>query len=201
MIKAQNIFEWLDLVRDRRSMYARSLPDLESIIHGYYTALGVHRTCESVPNMTQGHFGVWLREQTGWSLSAGWAYAIVQNTDSDVDGVFQKFFGFVDQYRTLQPMVTATVTLKPEHQPTGKRRKIGHDGLMDRPEEILAINYSPTSLNHLRHRYDEYYVDDPMLMLGDGSHETSLDDLMGWVADEFVVDRQQWTITAARNTA
>ncbi len=201
MIEAQNIFDWLDMVRDRRSMYAHSLTELENMIHGYYTALGVHRISESVPAMTQGHFGVWLREKTGWPLSSGWACAIAQNTEADVEAVFRTFFEFVDQFRTLKPMVTATVTLKPEHQPTGKRRKYGHDGLMDRPEEILAINYSPTSLNHLRHRYDKHYVDDWMLMLGNGSHETSLDDLMTWVADEFGVDRQQWTINAAPNTA
>ncbi len=194
MIEAKNIFDWLDNVRERRSMYARTLADLENMVHGYYSALGVHRICESVPQMTQGHFGVWLREETGWSLSTGWAHAIERNTASDADGVFQRFFSFVDRYRILQPTVMATVTLKREHRPTGKRRKYGCDQLMDRPDEILAINYSPTSLNHLRHRYGNRHDDDPMLMLGDGSHQTSLHDLMEWVADEFGVDRQQWTI-------
>jgi len=201
MIEAQNIFDWLDMVRARRSMFAHSLAELENMIHGYYTALGVHRIGESVPQLTQGHFGVWLREKTGWSLSAGWAHAIVQNTQPDVEAEFQRFFEFVDQFRTLKLTVTATVTLTTEQQPTGKRRKHGHNGLMERPDEILAINYSPTSLNHLRHRYDKHYVDDSMLMLGDGSHETSLDHLMAWVADEFGVDRQQWTITTASSTA
>lgn len=194
MVETQNIFEWLENVRDRRSMYARSLADLENIIYGYYTALSVHRVCETVPRMTQGHFGVWLREKTGWSLSAGWAHAIEKNTNFNTEAAFQKFFAFVDEYRTLQPTVTAAIELKPEHQPTGKRSKYGHNGLMDRPDEILAINYSPTSLNHLRHRYNDFYVDDWMLMLGNGSHKTSLSDLMEWVADEFDVNQTEWTI-------
>ena len=201
MNQPDNVFEWLDLVRERRSMYAQSLAELESMIHGYYSALDVHQITESVPSMKQGQFGVWLRVETGWSLSAGWAYVIEQNKETDVDGIFQQFFSFVDRYRVIQPTVIATVTLRPEHQPTGKRRKYGHDGLMDRPDEILAINYSPTSLNHLRHRYGNRYVDDWILMLGDGSHQTTVDDLVAWVADEFGVDRIQWNIITTPHTA
>jgi len=169
------------------------------MIHGYNTALHVHQLSELVPAMTEGHFGVWLRHETHWPCSSGWADSIERNSDLDVDGVFQRFFSFVDRYRGIQPTVIATVTLGPEHQPTGKRCTIGLDTLMDRPDEILAINYSPTSLNHLRHRYGNRYVDDWILMLGNGSHETGLDDLIAWVADEFGVDRHQWTIRTEPN--
>lgn len=200
MTDDQNIFDWLDTIRERRSMHARTLSDLEQMIHGYYAALGVHGICESVPRMTQGHFGVWLREERRWSLSLGWANAIQQNIGSDPDALFQTFFSFVDQYRELQPTISAKVRLNDDHQPTGRRRKYGHDGLMDRPDEILAINYSPTSLNHLRFRYGNNQVDDWILMLGDGSHQTSLDDLFAWVRDEFGVDRQHWTIIAENNS-
>ena len=175
-------------------MYALSLASLESMIHGYYTALDVHQVSELGPRITQGHFGAWLRNETHWSLNLGWADAIERNSDSDIDGAFQRFFAFVDRYRALQPTVIATVTLSPEHQPTGKRFKCGIDTLMDRPDEILAVNYSPTTLNYLRHRYGNRYIDDGILMLGNGSYDTNLDDLIAWVADEFGVDRRQWTI-------
>jgi hypothetical protein len=195
MIEAQNVFHWLDSVRVRRSMYVQSIAELETMVHGYYAALGTHEISENGPQLTQGHFGVWLRETTGWSLSAGWAYAIEHNAESDVD-VFDFFFSLVDQYRVLTPTVTARVTLQPQHQPTGKRCKYGHDKLMDLPEEILVVNYVPTSLNHLRHRYGDRYVDDWFLMLGNGSHETSLSDLVNWVSDDFGVNQSEWNVTA-----
>jgi hypothetical protein len=195
MTDAQNVLHWLDSVRVRRSMYIRTISELETMVQGYYAALDTHHISESGPQLTQGHFGVWLRETTGWSLSAGWAYAIEHNTQSHVD-VFDHFFSLVDQYRLLTPMITAKVTLKPHHKPTGKRRKYGHDKLMDRPDEILAVNYAPTSLNHLRHRYGDRSVDDWFLMLGNGSHETSLSDLVYWVSEEFGVDQSEWNFIA-----
>ena len=199
MLEAQNIFHWLDSVRVRRSMYVRSIAELETMIDGYYTALGMHQIVEYGPQLTQGHFGVWLRETTGWSLSAGWAYAIEKNTASETD-VFDIFFSLVDQYRVLKPAITARVTLQPHHQPTGKRRKSGHDTLMDRPDQILAVNFIPTSLNHLRYRYGDRFVDDSFLMLGDGSHATSLSDLVDWVSDEFGVEESEWIVSVESTT-
>ena len=113
MTQDRNIFEWLDAVREKRAMYAQSLWDLENVIHGYYTALGIHRIGESVPQMTPGHFGVWLHEKTAWSLNRGWARAIAENTEPDVEAVFQRFFESVDQFRTLKPIVTAELASVP----------------------------------------------------------------------------------------
>ena len=176
-------------------MYARNITELQSLVHGYYSALSTHHIIEDVPAMTQGHFGVWLRDTTGWSMSAGWGRAFDREADTDIN-IFAYFFSFVDEYRTLAPTITARVTLLPKHQPTGKRCKYGIDGLMERPDEILVVNYWPTSLNHLRHRYDNRYVDDWFLMLGDGSYHTTQSDLFDWVSDEFGIDRAEWEITA-----
>ena len=65
---------------------------------------------------------------------------------------------------------------------------------MDWPDEILVVNYTPTSLNHLWHRYGSRIVDDWFLMLGNGSHETSLSDLVDWVSDEFGVIQSEWNV-------
>ena len=197
MTDTQNIFHWLDSVRLRRSMYVRNITELEVMVHGYYAALDLHNLLECGPQMTQGHFGVWLREVTDWSLSAGWAYAIKKNTKSS--DVFDRFFSFVDQYRELKPTVTARVTLKPQHQPTGKRRVIGHSGRMERPDEILAVNYAPTSLNHLRYRYIDRYLDDRFLGLGNGSYNTEQSDLFDWASDEFGIAHTEWEIIPDHN--
>ena len=111
------------------------------MVHGYYIDLDAYNILEDVPNMGQGHFSVWLAEETGWSMSLGWGNAFDRNTDLEKD-LFKHFFSFVDQYRILIPIITASVTLHPKHRPTGKRRKYGMNGLMEQPDEILAINYS-----------------------------------------------------------
>ncbi|MCA9172817.1 MAG: hypothetical protein KDB23_34400, partial [Planctomycetales bacterium] len=46
MIEAQNIFQWLDLVRARRSMFVHSLAELECMICGYYSALDMYHISE-----------------------------------------------------------------------------------------------------------------------------------------------------------
>ena len=174
-------------------MYARTISELESQVHGYYTALGVHNISEGVPDMTH-HFNTWLQSTTDWKgLNCGWGYAFDHNTPPD-QNEFDLFFSFVDRFRQLRPTVTASVTLLPKHQPTGKRCVIGLDGRMDRPDQISAVCYVPTSLHHLRHQYGDSYVDDSFLMLGDGSHETTQDDLFDWVSDEFGVSPTEWKI-------
>ena len=200
MAKIENIFDWLDLARSRRTMFAQSLPELQSMISGYYTAMRVHQIDESLPKLTQGHFGVWLREKTGWSLSMGWARAIENEIGPVVDDQFMQFFSFLDEYRSIVPVSITRVELNANNNPTGKRVKRGHDGLMDKPDEIHVINYRPTSFNHLRHWYDDHFIDDWLLMLGDGSHETTIDDLVKWVADEFEVAREQWIIEPSNAT-
>jgi hypothetical protein len=175
-------------------MYVRNIFELEAMIHGYYTALDLHNIFESGPRLTQGHFGVWLREVTGWSQSSGWAYAIEENSSASNSDVYVQFFSFIDQYRELIPTVTARVTLQPQHQPTGKRCTIGHSGRMARPDEILAINYATTSLNHLRYRYIDRYIDDWFLILGNGSHKTKQSDLFDWASDEFGIAHTDWEI-------
>ncbi len=195
MTATTNVFDWLDQVRERRSMYAHSLAELESMVRGYYTALETHDVVELGPQLTQGHFGVWLRVRTGWATECGFAHAIVQHSGPDVDRHFETFFSLVDEYRAIEPTVIARVTLDRRHQPTGKRVTIGFDGRVPRPDEVLVVQYSPTSLHHLRHRYGNRTVDDSMLYLSDGSHETSLSDAMEWVADEFGVHQRDWSRT------
>lgn len=190
------IFDFLDVVRQRPEMYAGSIKELESQVHGYYAALDLHHIQENVPSMTD-KFSIWLRETTGWSTCSGWGYAFDRRTAVDQD-VFQHFFTYVNRYRELKPTVTARVTLRPEHQPTGKRCKIGMDGRMERPDEILAVNYAPTSLNHLRYRYGDHCVDGWFLYV-DGSHQTQQADLLAWVADEFNVDPSDWELIAGEH--
>jgi hypothetical protein len=193
MNPSSNVFDWLDSVREHPSMHARSVTELESQVHGYYTALQIHEIRESVPDMTN-KFNVWAQLNTGWSgFNCGWGYAFDHNTPKG-DDPFQHFFSYVDTYRTLKPIVIARVSLSPNHQPTGKRCVFGFDGRMDRPDEISAINYSPTSLNHLRHQTGSRLVDGWFLMHGDGSYDTSQSDLFDWVSDEFGVPYSAWQI-------
>ena len=193
MIDTSNVFGWLDSVRERPLMYAANITDLCTLVYGYYAALYTHNIIEPVPQMTD-KFNVWAQVKTGWSgFNCGWGYAFDNNTPPDSEP-FPHFFEYVDQYRALTPDITARVTLRPEHHPTGRRCVIGHNGRMERPDEILVVNYAPTSLNHLRHRYEDRYVDDWFLMLGDGSHDTAQSDLFDWVSDEFGIGHSEWEL-------
>jgi hypothetical protein len=194
MKDAPNIFCWLDEVRKRPLMSACTIADLEWQVCGYYTALGIHNIQEGVPDMCD-KFRTWLGVTTGWSVCSGWGYAFDKRTPPDQD-VFKHFFTYVDRYWKLKPTIAARVTLRPEHQPTGKRCVIGHSGRMERPDEILVVNYAPTSLNHLRLRYADRYVDRHFLMLDDGSYDTQQADLFDWVSDEFKIDPSAWEIVA-----
>ncbi len=189
----KNIFDWLAGVRERPGMYGQTISELNNMVYGYYAALSLHGITECGPRMDN-HFLIWLSERTRWpQTNCGWGCAFDMNMPEDRDR-FEFFFEFVDNYRLLKPTVMATMMLAPHHSPTGKRCKIGFDGLMDRPDEIIAVNYAPTQLNHLRYRYGKRYVDEWFLMLGNGSHETSLDDLIEWVADEFNAAQSEWDI-------
>jgi hypothetical protein len=195
MISERNIFDWLDVMRERPSMYVRSMIELQAMIHGYYNALQHHGITEKGPQLSQRHFGTWLREETRWSVCSGWGYAFEQNKVAGQD-VYESFFSFIDQYRRLVPMITASVTLSPKHQPTGKRCVIGFDKRMDRPDKVDVINYYPTSLNHFRFHYANRYVDEGFLFLQTGKQKTEHKDLFEWMYDEFDVERSEWTIFA-----
>src|SRR5438094_210529 len=100
-------------------------------------ALGVHHVEEGVPGMT-GHFSAWLQLRKRWSLSCGWARAIVDHTRKGAKPL-DVFFSLVDDYRKLRPMVLCHVVLGPQHAPTGKRCLIGLDRLLPPPLRIEVV--------------------------------------------------------------
>ncbi len=109
-------------------MSVQSLEDLQSQVWGYLVCLGNHEIEERVPSMGR-HFLCYVRDKTDWGLSRGWAHAIGEH----VDGLSQQletFFSFVDSYRKLIPTIVARAVLTEDHQPTGKRRRCGFDGLI-----------------------------------------------------------------------
>src|SRR5262249_11587693 len=105
-----NLFTWLDHVCKHPAMFIRdgSLRESENMIWGYMTALQVHRIDEGLPNMR--HFGVWLKQKTGWSMTCGWADAIRSHC-SPPSTPLDMFFGFVNEYAPLRPLVVSSVRL------------------------------------------------------------------------------------------
>lgn len=190
-----DVFEWLDRVRKRPGMYVdeKSKPVrlLEGLVHGYYTALWVHGIVEPVPAMNH-HFSTWLRRRTGWSMSCGWGVAIEEHTP--VGEALSTFFAFVDAYRRLVPTVLSSVTLNERHTPTGRRSKIGLDGLIDRPDVVEVVQYQPEPILFLRFHYGNIVRVQDTLYRSDGSDETTLADAQEWVADELQVARHEWKI-------
>jgi transcriptional regulator with XRE-family HTH domain len=143
----RHAFDWLDEVRHRPAIFLRdgSLRELETLVLGYLTAQDVHGIDEGVPSLGR-HFGTWLRLKTGWSLAAGWAYAIETNSAEPLE----RFFAFMDSYRSLKPVPLVRATLEPRHLPTGRRVIVGHDRLMPPPAHIDVVEYEPESLFFLR---------------------------------------------------
>lgn len=186
----ENIFDYLDRVRERPTMCVQSLDDLQSQIWGYVTALQIHEIDEQVPSMGR-HFLYYLRDKTDWSLSRGWAYAICQHIDG-LPNQLQTFFSFVDTYRTLVPKHLATAVLQDNHKPTGKRRRCGFDGLMDKPRIVEIVQYYPEPLHFLRFRYDDRIEVDDLLFDHEMKHRTTIDDAKRWLFDEFGFDSSDW---------
>lgn len=189
----RNIFGLLHKVRRRPGTWVMNLSELEAIIHGFYTGIAMHGIHEDVPRMTRSHFGIWLFHKTKWSTSAGWAYAIEHNTNSEQEAI-DTFFDFVDQYRQLRPTVRAKVKLKPHHQKTGKRVPIGMNGKMDRPDEIHIVNYAPTRLHHFRYIYGDRIVDDWLDDMTTGSHSSRLKALYECAKVELGIEPNEWTV-------
>lgn len=167
-----------------------SLQELQSLIWGYYTALGVHGIVEDVPQMDH-HFTLWLLYRTEWSTCCGWAEAIKQR-HKDPKKAFAAFFAFVDEFQKLRPTVVATVKLTARHNPTGKRCKIGLDGLMDRPDRIDIVRYRPEPLHFLRFHYKDRVENQWLLMTGNGEYATTVRYAKQWVRDELQVEYDAW---------
>lgn len=194
----RNIFDWLDEVRLRPLMFVRdgSLRDLESQVRGYRTALSQHGIDEGVPQLGR-HFSTWLRRRTGWSQSAGWAYAIEVNCPADSTPL-EQFFVLADAYRRLTPVAIARVDLAPRHRPTGTRYKVGFETLMPPPVRIEVIEYQPDDLVFLRHFYPDHYVDDDIVVVRGTLQLGALEDAKRWVADEFQVEDSLWQVVPSR---
>jgi hypothetical protein len=146
--RSQDVFGWLEEVRDRRGMWVGSggVRELEMLVHGYETARSLHHIDEGVPSML--HFPDWLRLRDRWSLSCGWAAAIEEHAgDRDPLDVF---FGLVDEYRSLRPTVVCHAVLAADHVATGKRVRIGFDGVLPAPLRIDVVQYQPLPLHFLR---------------------------------------------------
>jgi len=186
----RHVFDWLDEVRRRPAMFIRdgSLRELESLVHGYLTAQDVHGIDEGVPSLGR-HFGTWLRLKTGWSLSAGWAYAIETNSTDPLE----RFFAFTDSYRNLKPVPLARAALEPRHLPTGRRVVVGYDRLMPPPAHIDVVEYQPESLFFLRHRYEDG-VEEGDIVLSGGLHAGTIEDAKQRAADEFRIEHELWRV-------
>lgn len=191
MTSLGNVFTYLDSIRERPHVYCRSLMELESKIGGYYGALWTHRIVEQAPNMCH-HFLIWMHYRTGLSTSGGWAL-ILTHEIVGFDKQLERFFELVDEYRQLVPVVLYRVTLEEHHNPTRKRSKIGIDKFIEKPMVIEIVNYNPDPLHFLRFHYVEH-IKDGWLLEGpkSSSCDTTVDDAMEWVSDEFQVCPEEW---------
>lgn len=108
----QDVYTYLDSIQLRPGMYVpgHDLNQLHTQLCGYYAALSIHGIVEPVPAVN-GHFSVWLRERTGWSTAAGWAYAITSQLP-DPKRAFDHFFELLPLYRALTPEHVASARVK-----------------------------------------------------------------------------------------
>jgi hypothetical protein len=188
----KNVFGWLDYIRARPGMFLpnRSLHELEILVLGYYSGLGVHGIVESVPQMYS-HFVSWLVWRTDWACSRGWAFAIVQHYPVP-EKALAAFFRFIDEYRRLKPTTLCTVRLGPSHNPTGKRMCIGLNGRVEKPLRVDVVRYNPEPLHFLRFHYPDRVANQHILMTGEGTHTTTVRYAKQWVRDEFQVPYGLW---------
>ncbi len=189
MPEQENIFTWLDHLRERPGMYLGSggLDVLETLVHGYCTALDLHQIDEGVPDML--HFGDWLRHRTDWSTSCGWARAITDN--AGVRPPLDVFFEWTREYRSLAARLVCFVVTTEANAPTGRRVVIGHAGRMQRPDRVDILQYHPEPLFFLRFHFRNQ-VQTQRILFDNGTNATSKEFAMRWVEDELAVARTAW---------
>ncbi|ANN21588.1 hypothetical protein SD37_06175 [Amycolatopsis orientalis] len=74
-----------------------SLRALENILIGYSVALDVHGIDEKPVMWPDGPFAQWVQSRFGWSMSAGWAFAIQAHAEGEEP--LEVFFRLLDEYR------------------------------------------------------------------------------------------------------
>ncbi|WP_028315737.1 hypothetical protein [Desulfatibacillum aliphaticivorans] len=189
----ENIFTLLERAERRPMTFVRneSIYELEQYIHGYYAALRAHGIIENVPSMDT-HFWHWLMYRTGYGSCVGWAYDIEQSAGED-EKPLDLFFFFVNEYKKLVPVVKSRVELKGRHNPAGKKVLIGGTDLMEKPQSIEIVQYSPAPIHFLRFYYEHKIENDDLLPKDLDSYETTIETGKYWVQDEFQVDVNEWT--------
>lgn len=193
--KLRDVFDWLDLVRQRPMMYIGSESDLatlESLLWGYGTALSVHRIDELVPRFDRA-FLAWIRIRYRWSTSTGWAAAVLRAVQSG-QRPLDLFFELVDEYRKVSPRVIARARLGPANQATGD---VGTDGLgraRPPPRELEIVQYFPERLFLLRYRYPSGVCEEAMF--DNGKFETNVAFAKQFAWREFRVAKSQWKTAA-----
>jgi hypothetical protein len=162
------------------------LHEIETLTHGYYSALHVHGIVELVPEMTH-HFSTWLYATRGWSIQCGWAHAI--RTHACARPQLDVFFDLVDEYRTLVPTSLLFAVSGPRSPGTRMPASAFHVGP---PMRVEIIAYSPTQLHFLRLWWGRRALNDWILMTGDGSHAASLAFAKGKAAEKVAPSRIIW---------
>ncbi|MFD9941142.1 hypothetical protein ACFWYW_50065 [Nonomuraea sp. NPDC059023] len=94
-----DVFDFLEEVRLRPGMWARSLEDLSSVLIGYKVAVKIHGITEQVDFWPDGPFAEWLWTKLGRQSSLGWAAEIGREAEAENVNPLELFFTFVDDYR------------------------------------------------------------------------------------------------------
>ncbi|MFM8282753.1 MAG: hypothetical protein ACKOCW_04265 [Planctomycetaceae bacterium] len=102
----RDLTAWLEQARKRPGMFVvgKSLAQLEAQCVGWSAALAAHGIDDCAVGFNR-RFCRWLRATQGWSVSRGWADAILRASDGDPETAWTRFFELFDTFRTAEPPV------------------------------------------------------------------------------------------------
>jgi hypothetical protein len=193
----KTIYDLFDLVRTRPKMYfgnkGKTLTALIAFVNGYYFACGQNGVELDEGTPPYWHFVNWISPRLfGYRSNLPWD---VMENELGQSVAFSTFFEMLDEFRTLQPCLLASIQPSSKHQPTGKvliHQGNAEDGVRRPvPSNITIVDYPNVPVCFISYEYADSPPYETM--------EHSLKEALEFVKRDLNIKINEWNFTETGN--